>query len=65
MDRLNTVLRDLKRAVEQYREETSRLEEEKEALGERVGELEALIAKRDEEIQDMENYLNEKDRLIQ
>ncbi len=40
------------------------MEEEKEVLEDRVNELEALISKRDEEIQEMEGYLGEKERLI-
>lgn len=58
-------MKDVKRALERYREESAKLEEEIEQVKEKVAELEALIAKRDEEIAEMEGLLAEKERLIQ
>jgi hypothetical protein len=43
-------VKDLNKHIEKYRQEIIRLEDEKEQLTERVGELEALVSKREEEI---------------
>jgi peptidoglycan hydrolase CwlO-like protein len=61
---LNYQVKDLSRAIDRYKEESVKLEEEREVIEEKVNELEALVAKRDEEIQEMEGYLAEKERLI-
>jgi peptidoglycan hydrolase CwlO-like protein len=57
-------IKDLNRALERYREESARLEEEREILQDKSDELEALIAKRDEEIAEMEGMLGDKERII-
>lgn len=57
-------IKDVSRAIDRYREESSRVEEEKGQIGERVYELETLISKRDEEINEMEGYLEDKERVI-
>lgn len=57
-------IKDVSRALTRYREESSRVEEEKVQIGERVYELETLISKRDEEINEMEGYLEDKERVI-
>ncbi len=57
-------MKDLSRAINRYKEESIKLEEERLVMEDKVGELEALVAKRDEEIQEMEGYLAEKERLI-
>lgn len=61
---MNYQVKDLSRAIDRYKEESVKLEEEREVIEEKVNELEALVAKRDEEIQEMEGYLAEKERLI-
>jgi peptidoglycan hydrolase CwlO-like protein len=61
---LNYQVKDLSRAINRYKEESVKLEEEREVIEEKVNELEALVAKRDEEILEMEGYLAEKERLI-
>jgi peptidoglycan hydrolase CwlO-like protein len=61
---LNYQVKDLSRAIDRYKEESVKLEEEREVIEDKVNELEALVAKRDEEIQEMEGYLAEKERLI-
>jgi chromosome segregation ATPase len=50
LERLHYKVKDLNKHIEKYRQEIARLEEEKENLCERVGELEALVQKRDDEI---------------
>lgn len=57
-------IKDVSRAIDRYREESSRVEEEKGQIGERVYELETLISKRDEEINEMEGYLEDKEKVI-
>ena len=64
MNRLQYNIKDVSRAIDRYREESSRVEEEKGQIGERVYELETLISKRDEEINEMEGYLEDKERVI-
>jgi DNA repair ATPase RecN len=64
LEKIYYVIKDLKRSIERYREESAKLEEEKEVLQDRVSELEALIAKRDEEIAEMEGFLGDKERII-
>lgn len=64
IENLNYQVKDLSRAIDRYKEESVKLEEEREVIEEKVNELEALVAKRDEEIQEMEGYLAEKERLI-
>ena len=61
---MHYVMKDVRRALERYKEESAKIEEEIEVVKEKVQELEALIAKRDEEIQEMEGLLQEKERLI-
>ena len=61
---MNYQVKDLSRAINRYKEESVKLEEEREVIEEKVNELEALVAKRDEEILEMEGYLAEKERLI-
>ncbi len=61
---MNYQVKDLSRAIDRYKEETVKLEEEREVAEDKVNELEALVAKRDEEIQEMEGYLAEKERII-
>lgn len=61
---MNYQVKDLSRAIDRYKEESVKLEEEREVIEDKVNELEALVAKRDEEIQEMEGYLAEKERLI-
>ena len=61
---MNYQVKDLSRAIDRYKEESIKLEEEREVIEDKVNELEALVAKRDEEIQEMEGYLAEKERLI-
>ena len=65
LEKIYYVIKDLQRSIERYREESAKLEEEKEVLQDRVSELEALIAKRDEEIAEMEGFLGDKERIIQ
>jgi chromosome segregation ATPase len=43
LEKLHYSIKDFKRAIDRYREESGKLEEEKEVLVERVSELEALI----------------------
>jgi chromosome segregation ATPase len=50
LERLHYRVKDLNKHIDKYRQEIARLEEEKENLCERVGELEALVQKRDDEI---------------
>ena len=50
LERLHYRVKDLNKHIEKYRQEINRLEDEKEQLTERVGELEALVSKREEEI---------------
>jgi archaellum component FlaC len=50
LERLHYRVKDLNKHIEKYRQEIIRLEDEKEQLTERVGELEALVSKREEEI---------------
>jgi hypothetical protein len=64
LENLNYQVKDLSRAIDRYKEESIKLEEERLVMEDKVGELEALVAKRDEEIQEMEGYLAEKERLI-
>ena len=54
---MNYQVKDLSRAIDRYKEESVKLEEEREVIEDKVNELEALVAKRDEEIQEMEGYL--------
>lgn len=61
---MNYQVKDLSRAINRYKEESVKLEEEREVIEEKVNELEALVAKRDEEILEMEGYLAEKERFI-
>ena len=72
-DKLRHQVKDVKRALDRYKEESARLEEEQVVLQEKVNEFEALISKRDEEIQEigelfviseMEGMLGDKERLI-
>ena len=65
LEKLHYSIKDFKRAIDRYREESAKLEEEKEVLVDRVSELEALIQKRSEEINEMESYLADKERVIQ
>lgn len=64
IENLNYSVKDLSRAINRYKDESVRLQEEKELMEEKVGELEALVAKRDEEITEMEGYLADKERII-
>jgi len=43
LEKLHYSIKDFKRAIDRYREESAKLEEEKEVLVDRVSELEALI----------------------
>ena len=64
IENLNYSVKDLSRAINRYKDESVRLQEEKELMEEKVSELEALVAKRDEEITEMEGYLADKERII-
>lgn len=50
LERLHYRVKDLNKHIDKYSQEIKRLEEEKENLTDRVSELEALVAKRDDEI---------------
>ena len=50
IENLNYQVKDLSRAIDRYKEESVKLEEEREVIEDKVNELEALVAKRDEEI---------------
>lgn len=62
---MHYAIKDAKRAIERYKEESAKLEEERDGLNEKCAELEALVQRRDEEIGEMEQCLSEKERLIQ
>lgn len=50
LERLHYKVKDLNKHIDKYREEITRLEEERDLLTERIDELQALVNKRDKDI---------------